>query len=569
MKKILKVLIPLVLIIALLISACWYFLFYNRPLTVGFLEDQASSMVADQRYERAVLYYSWAWSLMPERTDLALSLADTYTATDNYTKAEYTLVSAISSNPDKSELYEALCRIYVDQDKLLDAVQMLDRVTDANVLEYMRTARPAAPVLTPESGYYSEYIEVTAQSDAPYVYITTDGKYPSNESDLYTEPLTMGAGETTLITLAVNEQGLVSPAAVFGYTVGGVVEPITLSDPAVDTAVREILGYTSTDTIMSNDLWDVQALVLPETVSDLNDLSRFTGLTSLTINNISGLEMSVFHQLSTLEFLDLSGCTISSQSLETISSLTNLTTLRLSNCALTDISALSTLSKLEELDLSGNFISDISVVALMPEMKKIYLSNNPLESIAGLSICNQLLYVDIRDCGLHSIGALSQKKNLQSLLATNNQISDLTPLLGCKTLETLLLTNNLISDISVLKTLPNLETFEANYNAITKIPDIRKTAVALVSFIANYNDIEDISGLSGINTLNYVELDYNQVKDIQPLTENYNLIQLDIWDNPIPDIAEAVKPFEESSVIVNYNPNFEVPEEETEEDTEE
>lgn len=568
MKIVLKILIPLVLIIALLVSACWYFLIYNRPLTVDFLMQQASSMVSAKRYDRAILYNKWAWNLMPERTDLALDLADTYIATGNYTKAEYTLVSAISSNPGKAGLYEALCRIYVEQDKLLDAVQMLDRITDADVVEYMSTARPAAPFLTPESGYYTEYIEVEAQSDAPYIYITTDGKYPSNDSDLYCGPLTMNAGETTLIALAVNEQGLVSPAAVFGYTVGGVVEPITLSDPAVDAAVRDILGYTAADTIMSDDLWDIQALELPETVAELNDLARFTGLTSLKINNVSGLEMSVFHQIPTLQTLDLTGCTISTQSLEAISSLTNLTTLRLSNCALTDISALSTLSKLEELDLSGNFISDISVVALMPEMKNIYLSNNPLESIAGLSICNQLLHVDIRDCGLHSIGALSQKKELQSLLATNNQISDLTPLLGCKSLRTLLLTNNLISDISVLKTLPNLETFEANYNAITKIPDIRKTAVALVSFIANYNDIEDVSGLSGIRTLNYVELDYNQVKDIQPLAENYNLIQLDIWDNPIPDVAEAVKPFEESSIIVNYNPNFEVPEEETEEDNE-
>ncbi len=568
MKKVLKVLIPLVLIIALLVSACWYFLFYNRPLTVEFLMDQSSSMVSAKRYERAILYNKWAWNLMPEWTDLALDLADTYIATGNYTKAEYTLVSAISSNPGKAGLYEALCRIYVQQNKLLDAVQMLDRITDAHVIEYMNTARPAAPVLTPESGYYTEYIEVTAQSDAPYVYITTDGKYPSNDSDLYTEPLTMEAGETTLISLAVNEQGLVSPAAVFGYTVGGVVEPLELADPAIDSAVREILGYTAADTIMSDDLWDIQTLELPDTVSDLSDLARFTGLTSLTIHNVSGLEMSVFHQVPTLQTLDLSGCTISTQAMEAISSLKNLTTLRLGSCALTDISALSTLTKLEELDLSGNFIADISVVALMPEMKYIYLTNNPLESIAGLSICNQLQYVDIRDCGLQSIGALSDKSRLQSLLATNNQISDLTPLRGCKSMETLLLSNNLISDISVLKSMPRLEVFEANYNAIKDIPNIQNSAVALVSFIANYNDIEDISGLSGIQTLNYVELDYNQVKDIQPLAENYNLIQLDVWDNPIPDVTEAVKPFEESSIIVNYNPNYEVPEE-TEEDTEE
>ena len=568
MKKVLKIMIPLVLILALLISACWYFLFYNRPLTVEFLMKQADSMVSDKRYERAILYQTWAWSLMPEQTDLALELADTYIATENYTKAEYTLVSAISSNPGKARLYEALCRIYVQQNKLLDAVQMLDRITDAHVIEYMNTARPSAPVLTPESGYYTEYIEVSVQSDAPYVYITTDGKYPSNDADLYTEPLIMDAGETTLIALAVNEQGLVSPAAVFGYTVGGVVEPVVLADPTIDATVREILGYTAADTIMSDDLWEIQTLELPDTVSDLSDLTRFSGLTSLTIHNVSGLEVSVFHQLPTLQTLDLTGCTVSTQGMTAISSLTNLTVLRLGNCALTDISAFSTLTNLEELDLSGNFISDISVISLMPEMKNIYLSNNPLESIAGLSICSKLQTVDIRDCGVSSIGALSDKTKLESLFATNNQISDLSPLRSCKAMETLLVSNNLISDISVLKSLHKLVTFEANYNAITAIPALNITNSSLVSFIANYNDIEDVSGLSGITSLNYVELDYNQVKDIQPLADNYNLIQLDIWDNPIPDIAEAVKPFEESSIIVNFNPNYEVPEE-TEDSTEE
>ncbi len=568
MKKVLKVLIPLILILALLISACWYFLIYNRPLTVNFLMDQADSMVSNERYERAILYNKWAWSLMPEWTDLALDLADTYIATGNYTKAEYTLVSAISSNPGKGGLYEALCRIYVQQNKLLDAVQMLDRITDAQVVDYMNTARPAAPVLTPESGYYTEYIEVSVQSDAPYVYITKDGKYPSNDTDLYTGPLNMEAGETTLITLAVNEQGLVSPAAVFGYTVGGVVEPVELSDPAVDSAVREVLGYTADQTIMSDDLWGIQTLELSDTVSDLSDLARFTGLTSLTIHDVSGLEMSVFHQVPTLQELDLSGCTISTQSMTSISSLTNLQILRLSNCALTDISALSSLIMLEELDLSGNFVSDISVVALMPELKSISLSNNPLESIAGLSICSKLEYADLRDCNVQSIGALSGKSALRTLLASNNQIADLSPLKDCRSMETLLLSNNLISDISVLRSMPKLVTFEANYNAVTEIPALQNSAAALVSFIANYNDIEDVSGLSGIDTLNYVELDYNQVKDISPLTENYNLIQLDVWDNPIPDIAEAVKPFEESSIIVNYNPNYEIPEE-PEEDTEE
>ena len=566
MKKALKITLLLLLVIGILVTACWYFLFYNRTLTVDFLLDSAATMSSRSRYERSINYYELAWKLMPERIDIPLDLAETYVATDNYTKAEYTLVSAITANPTKHELYEALCRTYVAQDKLLDAVQMLDRITDPDVISYLDSARPAAPVIAPESGYYSEYIEVSITSPETRIYVTTDGDFPCDDNDLFTDTLTMQSGENTLIALAVNDQGLVSPAALAGYTIGGVIEPVTLQDPAIDEATRTLLGMTSADTIMSDDLWSIASLELPETVADLTDLSLFTSLRSLTIHNISGLDFSVLNQLTTLEYLDLSGCTISSNSMEAIGSLNTLRTLILDSCALTDISGLSHLTKITELDLSNNSIKDISVLSLMLELQNVTLINNPLESIAGLTTCAALQNVNIGNCGISSIGPLADKSQLLTLNAANNQISDLAPLKNCGALETLIINGNQVADISVLGGLHHLKVFNGNNNLITAIPDFDETKSELVRFSANYNQIEDLSGLAGVSSLNYVALDYNLISDIQPLVGNYNLVQVDVWDNPIPEITEAVKPFEESSIIVNFNPNFEIPEEEAEEE---
>lgn len=569
MKTALKIIIPLVLIIAILVGACWYFLFYNRALTVDLLTSSAEAMVSKSRYERAITYYTWAWKLMPDQTDIPLDLSNAYIASGNYTKAEYTLVSAISSNPDELALYQALCCTYVAQDKLLDAVQMLDRITDESVRASLDEVRPAAPVITPESGYYTEHIEVTVESPEARVYVTTDGEYPSNDGDLYTGPLTMESGESTIIALAVNDQGLVSPASIYGYTIGGVVEPVTLADPAIDEAVRQHLGLHAGDTIMTDDLWSITALELPDTVADLSDLTYFTGLYSLSIHNVSALDFSVLAQLTTLQELNLSGCTISSNAIDAIGSLVNLRRLVLDSCALTDISGFSSLTKLTDIQLSNNSITDISVLSLMLELETVNLANTPISSVAGLSTCSALQSVDITGCGVTSIGSLSDKKDLRNLQAANNQLTDLSPLANCSSLQTLIVSNNQIEDISVLKKLPALMIFEADNNAITAIPDFDEDNCILLRFCANYNQIDDLSGLSGINTLNYVELDYNQISDIQPLAENYNLVQVDVWDNPIPDVKEAVKAFEESSIIVNYNPNFEVPEEgttETEED---
>lgn len=562
MKTALKVLIPLVLVIALLAAACWFFIFYNPGFTADLLLDGASAMVSRGRYERAITYYNLAWKLTPDDTSIPLNLADAYVSANNFTKAEYTLVRAISDNPKHLPLYEALCRTYVAQDKLLDAVQMLDRITDEDVKQQLEMVRPAAPIVTPESGYYTEYIEVTVDSPEPYVYLTNDGEYPSNDSDLYTTPLTMESGESTIIALAVNDQGLVSPASVYGYVIGGVVEPISLNDPAIEETVRQLLGFTSGDTIMSDDLWGITALELPDTVTDLSDLIHFTGLRSLSIHNVSALDFSVLEHLTTLETLDLSGCTISSNAITSIGTLTELLCLRLDGCALTDITGFASLTNLKELHLSNNSITDIGALSLMQELETVSLSNTPLTSIAGLGACSKLVSVDVTGCGITSIGSLADKPNLKTLQAANNQISDLNPLASCSALETLVISNNQVSDISVLVDLPALQFFEANNNSITEIPDFNEKTSVLVRFSANYNQIEDLSGLAGINTLNYVELDYNLISDIQPLVNNYNLVQVDVWDNPIPDVEEAIKPFEESSIIVNYNPNYEIPEEE-------
>ena len=563
MKRVLKIVIPLVVVLALLGTAAWFFLSFRADLTAGFLRGQAAKMVERERYSRAVTYYNWAWQLDPENQEIPLALAEAYAGSGNYTKAEYTLVRAISARPQDVDLYVALCQVYVAQDKLLDAVQMLDRTSDAEVKAALDELRPAAPVLSPENGYYTEYIEVTADGGGNAVYLSIDGDYPSMEDDAYTGPVTLPGGETMVMAVAVDENQMVSQAVQNGYTIGGVVEPVTLNDPAIDAAVRAQLGMTAGETLMTDDLWSIAELTLPDTVADLADLSHFTGLTTLTIQNVSGLDFSVLSQLTSLQTLDLSGCTISTGSLDAIAGLTGLRVLRLNNCALTDINALSQLTALTELQLANNSLTDIGVTSLMLDLETVTLTNNPVTSIAGLSACTKLKSLDISGCSVTSIASLSGKTALETLLAGNNQIADLSPLEGCTALAVLEAPYNLVSDISVLAQLPALTRFVGNNNQITAVPDFDEETSKLQYIQLDYNEVADLAGLQGIDSLNYVYADYNQVETILPLKNNINLIQINVWDNPIPE--EEVKSLQENSIIVNYNPNYEPPEEDGEE----
>ena len=166
MKRALKIIIPLLLVVALLATAVWFFIFRRPDTTNAFLLGQARYMTDRGRYPRAIKYYSWAASLEPERSDIYVELAETYAASGNYTKAEYTLVKAISAHADMTELYAALCRVYVAQGKFLDATQMLDRLTDPTVKAELDAMRPDAPTVEPSGGYFSEYISVSVNADS-------------------------------------------------------------------------------------------------------------------------------------------------------------------------------------------------------------------------------------------------------------------------------------------------------------------------------------------------------------------------------------------------------------------
>ena len=183
MKKFFKVLLPVLLVALLLGGGIWYLRNYQGDFFSNFLQRRGDAAMAGEHYTTALRYYRWAWELDDTDPDLAVSLASAYAHTDNYTKAEYTLVNAIAAMPEELQLYLALSETYVAQDKLLDASQLLDRVENESIRTQLTEARPDAPVLTPESGYYSEYISVGLEASSGTAYLSVDGSFPSLEDD--------------------------------------------------------------------------------------------------------------------------------------------------------------------------------------------------------------------------------------------------------------------------------------------------------------------------------------------------------------------------------------------------
>ena len=143
MKRALKRLLILLVVLGLLGGSAWYFLSYNPELTAGFLAGRGASALAHGNYDSAVNWYTLAHRLTGEDEEIALGLAEAYRGAGNYTKAEYVLANAIADG-GSAQVYLALCKTYIEQDKLLDAVTMLDQIADPEIRAQLDAQRQAA-----------------------------------------------------------------------------------------------------------------------------------------------------------------------------------------------------------------------------------------------------------------------------------------------------------------------------------------------------------------------------------------------------------------------------------------
>ena len=570
MKRTIKRILPILLCLIVLASMVWYLFSYDRGFTQDMLLGGARYFESRGNHSLATWLYNQAYYQCGGDDSVIIELADQFKANGNYTKAEVTLSKAIAEG-GTLDLYLALCKTYVEQDKLLDAANFLDNVTDPDIKTQLETLRPATPVASPAPSFYSQYITVSFEATADaQLYTSWDGDFPSTETDLYTEGRQLSGGENIIYAISVGENGLVSQPVYFGYTIGGVIEEVTISDPSLDALLREQLGVSSDALLMTDDLWTITALTVPSDVTDLSDLAKLPYLQSLIIENSNATNLQALSSLSQLTDLTVRGCVLSGADLAAIGSLPNLEHLVLSDCSLSNIDALSNSLRLVTLDLSKNAIRDITPLSFMTSLTKLDLSNNALTNLSPLSALTALTELNVSYNSLTSIAPLISCTALEQLNASGNQISqliafpgsnmkqlnlsnnlltDVSVLAELTSLTVLDLSNNQLTDISALAALNGLEVFRFARNEVSKLPQWNASC-ALTAIDGSYNKLTSVAALKGLSRLNRVNFDYNNISNVNPLADCRNLIQVDIFGNPVWDVSRL----KEMDVIVNYDP---------------
>lgn len=571
MKKVMHVLVPMLLAFLLIFSIGWYLFVYDRDFTRDMLLQQARNNDLRGNTSMSSWFYNLAYNYSGQDENVAIELANQYKSAGNYTKAEVTLSKAIRSGATK-ELYMALCKTYVEQDKLLDAVSMLENISNPAIKAELEALRPTAPSADYASGYYSQYINVSLSTSGGTVYYTTDGDYPSVADAPYSQAIPLPLGETQIYAISVADNGLVSPVTILSYTVGGVIEPVIFMDPVMETTVREILECEDSHILYTNDLWQITELTIPEDVRTLEDLAHMAYLESLTLTGRNMSNLNDLSELSHLKSLTLSGCRFSTDSLRVIASLPALQELNLSDCGLSTLAGLEQAQRLTILDVSNNTIRnleplaslsgltelylqnnnaivDLSIVGELTKLEKLDVSYNPLTSIAPLSGCVKLTSLNASHAQLTDASTAASLPILSELMLDYNQLSDISGLAACSNLTTLTLSNNSITDISPLSELTKLEQLDFSYNKVTTIPEFsEKSSIRVID--GSYNAITSIDNLAKLPSISYIYMDYNQITNVDALADCFHLVQVNVYGNEIPSVSELTA----HAIIVNYDP---------------
>lgn len=573
MKKTMKFLIPILLVILILASLVWYFFVYDRTFTRDLLLGQARYHSTHGNPSLASWFYDAAYEYSGQDENVAIELANQFKAEGNYTKAEYTLSNAIADG-GTVELYVALCKTYVEQDKLLDAVNMLDNVGNASIKQELDAMRPEAPSSDPAPGFYSQYIPVTLYNKDGTLYYTTDGEYPSTADAPYTEPFTLPAGETTIYSLSVAENGLVSPMTVMGFTVGGVIEEVYFDDPAIEQAVRVLLNQEDEEPLYSNELWTITEFTVPAEAASCDELSKLPYLEKLTAQGYTFPSMRFLSSLTYMQELVLTDCrfpadeisviaslpmlerlTLSDCSLSTIAGLENaqnLTYLNLGNNTIRNLEPLSSIISLEELYLHHNALTNLSALSTLGDMHTLDVSYNSLQSIAPIATCLKLARLNVSNNSLVNLGAVDNLPEISYLDASHNDLNDVSILEDCTTLTELNISNNALTDIASVGSLNKLEILDFSHNEVTTLPSWSDDNV-LRSINGSYNKLTSLSSLKNTLELTHIYMDYNEITSVAVLENCYKLVMVNIYGNAI----ESVDMLTEHDIIVNYDPTTE------------
>jgi len=364
------------------------------------------------------------------------------------------------------------------------------------------------------------------------------GKYPANitQKDL---------DEIKILVIEKNPYGGDGYTLSFGYD-------DALAMIKRNEADSEALRLDPDYEVDESDERSVEDLLLAEisedNIKDFSDLSRFTNLeylifsgpnlqyTSESMNELK--DFSFIENLKSLTNINISNT--GAYDFAPVAGLPALKSLSVIYNAVKDTSVLSNAVGLEFLNLTIAGISDISFVAPLVNLKDLYIRYNTVEDISALQGLSNLRDLVLDSNEIEDISPLKSLTNLKTLNLNGNKIKNIGVLSSLASLENLYLGSNEIEDITPAYTSSSLVNLSISANHLTEtgMPENAGTRFKALKILdISENEIEDISPLSGITSLETLYAGTNMIVDVGPLAPLVNLSAAYLDDNLIEDFS--------------------------------
>jgi Leucine-rich repeat (LRR) protein len=197
-------------------------------------------------------------------------------------------------------------------------------------------------------------------------------------------------GETAYLAVAVVLLLLLSLTLTVSASASG--PDVLFSDPALEQAVREVLGKPS-GPVSPDDLRSITELSARELgITDLTGLEYLVNLASLNLSGNKIEDLTPLQSLTGLKYLVLDANQITD--ISALSGLTNIEWLSLEQNAISDISPLSSLMGMQYLAVTGNSIKDVSPLAGLQNLAVLRLAANEISELR-FGVLPSLYYLDL------------------------------------------------------------------------------------------------------------------------------------------------------------------------------
>jgi len=235
-----------------------------------------------------------------------------------------------------------------------------------------------------------------------------------------------------------------------------------------------------------------------------------------------------------------------------LSDLTELRSLDLSNNHIQTITSLNGLTKLYEFDCSNNQLAVLPALKDLGNVEIFACANNQLERLIKAEFMASLRVLKCGSNAFVELPALEDFPNLKQLSCYANELTSLPALSSLAQLEILECQHNYLSSLPNLGGLQNLTILNCQNNFLMQLPSLT-ALIELEEVRCQNNKLTSLPDLDGLGSLQELICSNNQIQDIPDLTNTPQLATLHCQLNQL-EFDDIAKVFSAGITQTIYSP---------------